>query len=63
MGSKGRRGTGLYRRKKSRMLHQYLLSLLGMRAERKERPQQAVCYELGMKSGGWIWRSRGGVNI
>ena len=42
MGYKGRRDTGVHRRKKIRMLYLYLLIPLGMKAEREERPQQEV---------------------
>lgn len=30
---------------------------LGMQAERKERVQQMVCYEVGDKLGNWNWRT------
>lgn len=32
------------------MFHQYLLSVLGMKAERKKRPQQVVCYSAGYQT-------------
>lgn len=48
----------VYRREKSRMFLQNLLSPLGMGSEREERLKQVICYRAGDESEGLVLEER-----
>lgn len=52
-GLEGGGAEGVHRREVSKLFHQDLLSPLGIWAESEHRPQQAVCYRVGIRLRWW----------